>query len=430
MDTLLNPSCDVLVIGGGPAGSTISALLAEKGWRVVVLEKDRHPRFHIGESLLPLSLPFFERLGVLEEVEKIGLRKYAAEFHSMYHGKGSSFYFAEALDNSHPYAFEVKRAEFDHLLIRNAAAKGADVREGWRVTGVDIHGDEAKAVTAQDENGAEHRFEAKFIVDASGRDTLLANRLETKARNTKHNSAAVYGHFEGAVRRAGQDEGNISIYWFDHGWFWMIPLKDDIMSVGAVCWPYYLKSRNVPVEQFFLSTIKLCPEVEARLADAKLVSPVTATGNYSYQSERMRGKNYLLIGDAFAFIDPVFSSGVHLAMNSAMLGADAVDAALRDPAGAEKPLAHFEKTVRRGLKTFSWFIYRITTPAIRDLIIHPKNPFGVKQGVISLLAGDLFSNTPIRSRLMIFKTIYYLKSLFDLKASYSAYKRRRLNVSA
>lgn len=426
----MNNCCDVLVIGGGPAGSTISTLLAEKGWRVVLLEKDRHPRFHIGESLLPSSIPFFERLGILDEVERIGLRKYAAEFNSMYHGKGSSFYFAEALDKSYPYAFEVKRAEFDHLLIRNAAAKGADVREGWRVTGVEIRDEEAKAVTALDENGEERRFEARFIVDASGRDTLLANRLETKERNRKHNSAAIYGHFEGAVRRAGQDEGNISIYWFDHGWFWMIPLKDDLMSVGAVCWPYYLKGRDRPVDQFFLDTIKLCPEVETRLADAKLVSSVTATGNYSYQSARMWGRNYLLIGDAFAFIDPVFSSGVHLAMNSAVLGAEAVDAALRDPAAAEKALRHFEQTVRRGLKTFSWFIYRITTPAIRDLIIYPRNPFGVKQGVISLLAGDLFGNTPVRTRLMIFKTIYYLKTLFDLKASYAAYKRRRLNVTA
>jgi flavin-dependent dehydrogenase len=430
MKTDLKNCCDVLVIGGGPAGSTISTLLAEKGWRVVVLEKDRHPRFHIGESLLPLSIPFFERLGILDEVERIGLRKYAAEFNSMYHGKGSSFYFAEALDKSYPYAFEVKRAEFDQVLIRNAAAKGADVREGWRVTGAEIHGDEVKAVTALDENGEDQRFEARFIVDASGRDTFLANRLETKKRNKKHNSAAVYGHFEGAARRAGLDEGNISIYWFDHGWFWMIPLTNDVMSVGAVCWPYYLKRRDRPIEQFFLDTIKLCPEVEARLADAKLVSPVTATGNYSYQSTRMRGGNYLLIGDAFAFIDPVFSSGVHLAMNSAMLGAEAVDAALRDPAAAEKPLSHFEKTVRRGLKTFSWFIYRITTPAIRDLIIYPRNPFGVKQAVISLLAGDLFGSTPIRARLVLFKTIYYLTTLFDLKASIAAYKRRRLNVTA
>jgi len=425
----LDQSCDVLVIGGGPAGSAISALLAESGWQVTVLEKDRHPRFHIGESLLPLSIPFFERLGVLPQVEAIGLRKYAAEFHSMYHGKSSRFHFSDALDRSFPYAFEVRRAEFDLLLIRNAAAKGADVREGWRVTGVQLKDGRIESVAALDEDGVERQWQPRFVVDASGRDTFLANFFGSKSRNSRHNSAALYGHFRGARRQCGRDEGNICIYWFDHGWFWMIPLKDDTMSVGAVCWPYYLKSRTLPVEQFFRDTIALCPGVAERLADAELVSEVTATGNYAYQSSRMRGANYLLIGDAYAFIDPVFSSGVHLALNSAFEGAATVDAVLRDPAAADVRLAQFERKVRRGLKTFSWFIYRITTPAIRDMVLHPRNPWRIKEAVISLLAGDLFRDTPLAPRLLIFKAIYYLKTLFDPHASYAAYKRRRTNIA-
>jgi flavin-dependent dehydrogenase len=427
--TTLDHSCDVLVIGGGPAGSAISALLAQKGWAVTVLEKDHHPRFHIGESLLPLSIPFFERLGVLPQIEAIGLRKYAAEFHSMYHGKSSRFHFREALDSSFPYAFEVKRAEFDHVLIRNAAGKGAEVREGWRVTGVELKDDRIQGVTAVDGQGGEQRWTPRFVVDASGRDTFLASYFGIKSRNPKHNSAALYGHFRGAQRQCGQDEGNICIYWFDHGWFWMIPLKDDLMSVGAVCWPYYLKIRTVEVEQFFRDTLAQCPGVAARLADAELVSEVTATGNYAYQSSRMRGANYLLIGDAFAFIDPVFSSGVHLALNSAFEGADTVDGALRDPATAAARMARFDRTVRRGLETFSWFIYRITTPAIRDMVLHPRNPWRIKDAVISLLAGDLFRGTPVGPRLLVFKAIYYLKTLFGPQTSYAAYKRRRDNIA-
>jgi flavin-dependent dehydrogenase len=285
-------------------------------------------------------------------------------------------------------------------------------------------------VKATDEHGAERVWQPRFLVDASGRDTFLADRLGIKERNKKHSSAAIFGHFEGAERRSGLDEGNISIYWFDHGWFWMIPLKGDLMSVGAVCWPYYLKSRRSPVEQFFFDTIDLCPQVQARLENARLVSPVTATGNYSYISRRMRGQNYLLIGDAFAFIDPVFSSGVHFALYGAVSGAETVDGILREPKTAEKRLARYEKSARRGLKTFSWFIYRITTPAMRDLIIYPNNRFRIKEGVISLLAGDLFRNTPIASKLAMFKFIYYLKTLFDPLNSYAALKRRRQNIAS
>ena len=423
-------SCDVLVIGGGPAGSAVSSLLADNGWQVTVLEKDHHPRFHIGESLLPMSVPLFDRLGVLDEVEQIGLRKYAAEFHSMYHGGSSRFHFGDALDKAYPYAYEVKRADLDHLLIRNAARKGVDVREGCRVTAVELAEDEIRTVMSRTDQGVEEQWRARFVIDASGRDTFLATHLGSKSRNPKHNSAALFGHFRGAVRQCGQDEGNICIHWFDHGWFWMIPLKDDLMSVGAVCWPYYLKTRDVSVEKFFRNTIALCPDVQARLAAAELVSEVTATGNYSYQSSRMRGRNYLLIGDAFAFIDPVFSSGVHLALNGAFEAADAVDAILRDPALAEARLKSYEKVVRGGLQRFSWFIYRITTPAIRDMVMHPRNPMRVKEAVISLLAGDIFRDTPIRFRLVLFKIIYYLKTLFDPKASYAAYKRRRQNVVA
>lgn len=404
-------ACDVLVIGGGPAGSAIGTLLARRGWHTVVLEKDRHPRFHIGESLLPLSLPYFEQLGVREELDRIGLRKYAAEFHSMYHGKNVAFQFGDALDKAYPFAYEVRRSEFDHILMKNCAAQGAEVHEACRVDAVEYGGQTIASVSSVDTEGRRQRWQARFYIDATGRDTLLADRLGVKEANPRHRSAALYGHFQGAERWPGRDEGNISIYWFDHGWFWMIPLRDGTMSVGAVCRPEYLKSRAVPVEQFFRDTIDLCPGVSARLADARLAGGVTATGNYSYQSRRMAGENFIMVGDAYAFIDPVFSSGVHLALNSAFLGADAVDAILKNPATAQARLAEFEREIKRGLRTFSWFIYRITTPAIRDLFMHPKNMFRMHEGVISLLAGDIFRNTPLTVPLFAFRTIYRINSL-------------------
>lgn len=405
-------TCDVLVIGGGPAGAAIGTLLARRGWHTVVLEKDQHPRFHIGESLLPLSLPYFEQLGVREELDRIGLRKYAAEFHSMYHGKQVAFEFGDAIDKGYPYAYEVRRSEFDHMLLKNCRDQGAAVHEGCRVQGIEYADDAIAAMTSVDAEGGQQRWQARFYVDATGRDTLLASHLGVKEANPRHRSAALYGHFQGAERRTGREEGNISIYWFDHGWFWMIPLRDGTMSVGAVCRPEYLKSRAVPVEQFFRDTIALCPGVAARLENARLMEGVTATGNYSYQSRRMTGRNFIMVGDAYAFIDPVFSSGVHLALNSAFLGAEAVDGVLKNPASAKAQLAQFERAVRRGIKTFSWFIYRITTPAIRDLFMYPRNVFRMQEGVTSLLAGDIFRDTPLRFPLFAFRLIYRINSVW------------------
>ncbi len=423
-------ACDVIVIGGGPAGSTAATRLAEKGWHVVLFEKDRHPRFHIGESLLPMSLPLFQQLGVLDHVDKIGVRKYAAEFWSAEHRKSAVFRFSQAMDPNPPYAYHVKRSELDHLLLRNSGERGAIVREGWRVDSVNLDVPGGCEATVRDAEGRMQRWTARFLVDASGRDAFLSNRLGLKTRNRRHNSAAMFGHFRGARRHGGEAAGNISIYWFEHGWFWMIPLQDDLMSIGAVCWPYYMKQRRQDLRDFFLSTLAMSPDVQARIEDAELVTEVSATGNYSYQSRAIFGPHHLLVGDAFTFIDPVFSTGVHLALTGAFFAADAVDAALRDPRRATQHLRAYERRVRRGLKTFSWFIYRITTPAMRDLITYPRNILGVEQAIVSLLAGDLFGSTRIGLRLLLFRVFYYITVLGAPRANFAAYRRRRRNVAS
>ncbi|MGH8751624.1 MAG: NAD(P)/FAD-dependent oxidoreductase [Burkholderiales bacterium] len=420
--------CDVLVIGGGPAGSTAAALLAEKNWRVVVAEKDRHPRFHIGESLLPANLALFERLGVAREIEQIGLRKNGAQFVSSHHGRSETFYFAEALNKKYPFSYEVRRSEFDHILLRNCAAKGAQVHEETRVKQVEFHKQQNSLVTAVDAQSVTRVWDTRFVIDASGRDTFLAEFFGIKQRNRKHNSAALYAHFENAGLLPGNDAGNISVFWFDHGWFWMIPLKDGAMSVGAVCWPYYLKSRKTDVQSFFMDTIALCPGVAVRLRQARLCTPVTATGNYSYQARRMAGAGYLMVGDAFAFIDPVFSTGVMLAMNSAFLAAEAVHDCLTDAGVAAQRLTAYERRVRRGLKIFSWFIYRVTSPAMRYMFMHSGNILGVKEGLISLLAGDIFGRTPLYRRIFAFKAFYYFFSMRMWKECYAAYKSRQQNI--
>ncbi|MEZ5706651.1 MAG: NAD(P)/FAD-dependent oxidoreductase [Burkholderiaceae bacterium] len=423
-------TCDVLVIGGGPAGSTVSTLLAEQGHHVVILEKAHHPRFHIGESLLPANLPLFEQLGIAEEVKAIGMYKPGAEFVSPHHAHSQRFSFSEAWDKSLAHAYQVPRAEFDQILFKNAARKGAEVHEGCKVVGVAFHPDDSGAtVTARTDDGLEQQWQARFVVDASGRDTFLANRFKIKSRNPRHNSSAIYGHFRHAMRNEGNIEGNITVYWFDHGWFWFIPLANGITSIGMVTWPYHMKSRGKrTLEQFLLDNIALSPKLQERLKAAELVNKVEATGNFSYLSERCQGNNYLMLGDAYAFIDPVFSSGVWLAMHSGLVGAQTINTCLREPHKAKAARKRFDHVMRHGPKAFSWVIYRMTNPIMRDLLMAPRNIFRVKEALLSVLAGDIFGKTPIWPSIAAFKAIYYAGNIVQPRRAYAAWRRRRANI--
>ena len=418
--------CDVLVIGGGPAGSTVSSLLSEKGWKVVLLEKDRHPRFHIGESLLPMSLPIFERLGISDKVKEIGIVKRGAEFASPYHKcPPVTFYFRGARDKSHPYAYQVRRSEFDQILLNNSKEKGTQVYEEVRVTGVDLNSNGMSLVSAENREGNSHQWQARYVVDATGRDSFLAKKLGIRRNNRTHNSSAIYSHFKNGERLKGDDEGNISIYWFDEGWFWMIPLKDGTMSVGAVCHPKYLKDCQKDLDKFLWKTISQSPDVARRLRNARMTMATKATSNYSYFSDHLVGKNYILIGDAFAFIDPVFSSGVHLALTSAIHAVDVIEATMNKNPSLARVQREYERKSKRGLKILSWFIYRMTQPALRNLFMAPRNIFGIEEAVLSMLAGDIYRKTPVDIPLSLFKVLYYINFIGHWKENWEVYKRRK-----
>jgi len=430
MSPLPREECDVVVVGGGPAGSTASTLLAQRGHRVVLLEKEAHPRFHIGESLLPANLPLFDRLGVGARIREIGMQKWGATFVSPWHDFTAGFEFAEATNPDLPLAYQVRRSEFDEILFRHAAASGAQAFERWRVQDLDL-GDRTAppVVRATGPNGERREWSARFVIDATGRDTLLANRLKVKRRNPAHNSAAMYGHFRCAQRDCGKLEGNIIIFWFDHGWFWFIPLKDGITSVGAVVWPYYMKARDKPLREYFLETIALCKGLEERLAGAELVAEPEATGNYSYDCTVCQGDNFVMLGDAYAFVDPVFSSGVMLAMNSAFAGASVVEARLAgDRAGEARSRREFERVMRKGPREFSWFIYRVTNPTLRELFMQPSEKLAMKKSILTVLAGDIFGKTRFRAGLYAFRTTYYLMSFLNLRGSLTAWRRRAFNI--
>jgi len=430
-DEVVSEPCDVAVIGGGPAGSTAAALLARRGYRVIALEKEHHPRFHIGESLLPMNLPVFERLGVHEKVRALGIYKRGADFESDTPSGYNTFAFERAIGVSPPHAYQVWRQDFDRMLFEHARSCGADAREGHEVLTHVQYGPRDSELRVRGPGAREYRVRARYVVDASGRDTFLSGQKHLRRKNPAHQSAAIFGHFRGAELRPGPDAGNISIYRFAHGWMWMIPLPEGVMSVGAVCWPEYLKQRKGRTVDFLLETLRQNEALWRRLAGAELIgNEVRVTGNYSYDSTRMGGTGWVMVGDAFAFLDPVFSSGVYLAMSGAEQAVAMVDESLREPAREARLQRRLERRQRAGMSRFAFFIYRFNGPVIGQLFRSPRNIFQVEQGVISMLAGDLFDSARVLWRLRVFKVLYALVALRHWRAWRSGHSYRMAQAAA
>lgn len=403
--------CDVLVVGGGPAGSTIASLLALQQRHVVVLEKEQFPRFHIGESLLPLNLPLFERLGVAKEIEQIGVYKPGAELVSDAHHAAGTFRFSDNPYLSVGHSYQVRRAEFDKLLLDNSRRLGAEVREAVRVTDVVLKAGQRPRVTAVDENGSKTEWLPRFLVDATGRDTLLSGRLGLKRIDKQNNTAAVFGHFRNVPRRPGDKAGMITVYLFEHGWFWMIPLPDDVMSVGVVGTRAFFKAKGGNIDGLFADAVAATPSLASHMAKAEPLGPLTACADYSYDSQSYVGDSHILVGDAAAFIDPLFSSGVMMAMSSASFAAAAVDGLL-DGRPRGRIVREYESRIRLSLTSLSWLIYRINAPILRDLLVSSFDLFNTRHELITVLAGDFYDRrrflSPLRRLQLAYGCLLFL----------------------
>ena len=322
----------MIVVGGGPGGSTAATMLARQGVRVLLLERERFPRDHVGESLLPASVPVLEELGVLPAVEQAGfLPKWGA---TMVWGKDKtpwSWYFKET-NQQYPYSYQVWRPHFDQLLLGNSRATGVDVREGHRVSEVLFDGGRVSGVRFQSEDASRRTALSSFVVDASGQGGLLAHQLRLRQWDSFFHNLAVYGYFNGVQRLPKPNETNIFIESYPKGWLWTIPLHTGWASVGAVVDSSTNQERlhSTGILGFLMEQVSQAPNTAGMLNEAKLTAGPSVIKDWSYVCQRLVGDGYVLVGDAACFVDPLFSSGVHLALMSGVLAAAYLTSALKD----------------------------------------------------------------------------------------------------
>jgi flavin-dependent dehydrogenase len=319
-------SPDVVVIGGGPAGSTVSTLLAQQGCRVQLFERERFPRFHIGESLIPETYWVLKRLNMLPKMQESHFtRKYSVQFVNSAGKESAPFYFWDNKPHECSQTWQVVRSEFDKLMLENAREHGVDAHEGVRVHEVLFEGDRAVGVRIKDDEGF-REVRAKVVVDASGQNGLLMNKLRLRVWDSILNKGAIWTYWEGATRDAGRDAGATLVIQNGNrsGWFWYIPLHDNITSIGIVAPFDYLFKGRTDYAKTYDEEVELCPGVKERVSKAKKVTGYFATKDYSYRSKQVAGDGWVLVGDAFGFLDPLYSSGVLLALRSGEMAADAI----------------------------------------------------------------------------------------------------------
>ncbi len=391
---------DVIVIGGGPAGSTTAALVAEHGHRVLLLERARFPRFQIGESLMPGTYWSFKRLGVLEKLKKSAyVRKYSVQFFGA-SGRGSApFYFHRHDPHESSVTWQVLRSEFDRMMLENAREKGACVRQGAAVQEVLFDGDRAFGVRTKSGDGNLQDLHARVVVDATGRSALISRKLGIKTEEPTLKKASLFTHFERGSRDEGIDEGATLILHTrtKDAWFWYIPLAGDVVSVGVVGdIGYLVQKREGTPQEIFEEELDRCPPMKDRLERARQLFPMKVTSDFSYRARSVSGAGWVLVGDAYGFLDPVYSSGVFLALKSGEMAADAIHEAILNDDFSAKQLGKWGDVFIPGMEAIRKLVYAFYTKEFsfsRFLEAHPE----CLDGIVDILSGKIYINdvTPI-----------------------------------
>ncbi|MFN5755960.1 MAG: NAD(P)/FAD-dependent oxidoreductase [Planctomycetia bacterium] len=386
---------EVVVIGGGPAGATVATLVAQRGRRVTLFERERFPRFHVGESLIPETFWVLERLGMLDRMRGSRfVEKHSVQFVSEKGLLSEPFYCHDHKPQESSRTWQVVRSEFDEMMLRNATEQGVDVHEGVRVLDVLFEGDRAKGVRVQDERGDVREVMADVVVDASGQGSMIMSRLGLRDWDPVLKKAAIWSYWKDAERGTGRDEGATIVLQLDdkQGWFWYIPLHDGTVSVGVVAgYDYLFKDRPTKdPEAIYFEEVARCPGLQPRIAHAEKTAPVRVATEYSYRSRQVAGDGWVLVGDAFGFLDPLYSSGILLALKSGELAADAITAALDAGDTSAARLGTWGPDYIRGMERMRRLVCEFYEGFNFGRFVkrHPH----LKGHVTDLLIGDLFND--------------------------------------
>ena len=384
---------DIIIIGGGPAGSTVAALLAEKNLDVLLFEREKFPRFSIGESLMPGTYWTLKRLGVLDKMKASEFpKKYSVQFYSKSGRASAPFYFFENDEHESSKTWQVLRSEFDQMLLDNAEEKGAEIRLETSVLEVLFEGDKAVGVRAKRPDKSIEEFRAEVVVDASGQSALISRKLKMSSVEPGLKKASIYTHFEGGVRDEGVDAGATIIYHTRNqdSWFWYIPLPNDVVSVGVVgSLDYLLQNRKDDAQKIFDDEIEICPALKPRLENARQLFPFKVTKDFSYRANRLAGDGWVLVGDAFGFLDPIYSSGVFLALKSGEMAADAIVEAFEKNDFSGRQLGKFGSEYVSGMEAIRKLVYAFYTKKFSFAKFLKRFP-DCRDEIVNILIGNVF----------------------------------------
>jgi flavin-dependent dehydrogenase len=399
---------DVAIIGAGPAGCSAAILLAERGRTVVVLEREKFPRFKIGESLLPHSMAAFTRLGIRERLEAMAFPKFGGEIATGAGERAVKFYFKDGFGSRHTQAYQVKRADFDQLLMDRARECGAEIREEVSVEKVDLRPDGATLRLADGE------VRAQYVVDGSGRQSVLGRQLGLKHDYPHLKKLSCYAHYDGVQRDEGIDAGLTRLVHARDHWFWLIPLTDSRTSIGVVMDSADFRARKATPEAVLAATLEESPLMRERMAGASRVTPVYSAGDYSYRNSQLAGDRWLLAGDAAGFIDPIFSTGVFIALESGEQCAKALDVALSQPSKRRRLFRRYERAVHRTMDVYLRFVTAWYRPEFVEVFTTPTQRFQLAPAVNAVLAGNIGGSFAIWWRMQVFYLVLLLQRYLPL----------------